>query len=318
MKEHSIHPIAAVSRMTGLSAHVIRAWEKRYGAVKPVRTEGNHRLYTDEDVDRLLLLREAVKTGRNIGRIAKLQNDELRELIGGASRAQGIRYEPPSTSENNLIISENYVRECLESVNLLDSKRLAETLYRSSVTLGHISVVEKVVIPLMGKIGDFWSEGSLRILHEHMASAVVRTFLGDILRSLDHGKNSPRGIATTLAGERHELGALTAAVAAALEGWHIQYLGSNLPWEEIAQAAELSRAHVVLLSIILVSDEIMAISEIEKLRSFLPEHVVIFLGGRLSPSLRPALERPGIEWLDGTRELRLRLHDLSIATSKHP
>jgi len=318
MKEHSIHPIAVVSKMTGLSAHVIRAWEKRYGVVVPVRTEGNHRLYTDEDVDRLLLLREAVKTGRSIGRIAKLQNDELRELIGSTSRSHEIRYEPLSTVEDNLIISENYVRECLESVKLLDSKRLAETLYRSSVSLGHITVVEKVVIPFMRKIGDFWSEGRIRILHEHMASVVVRTFLGDLLRSLDYAKDSPRGIATTLAGERHELGALTAAVAAALEGWHIQFLGSNLPWEEIAQAAELSRAHVVLISIILVSDEIKTISEVDKLRSFLPEHIVILMGGRLPPSLRPTLERPGIEWLDGMRELRLRLHDLSIATSNHP
>ena len=318
MKEHSKHPIAVVSRMTGLSAHVIRAWEKRYGAVEPARTEGNHRLYSDEDVNRLLLLSEAVKTGRSIGRVAKLKNDELRELIGSTSRTHEIRYEQLSTVENNLIISENYVRECLESVKLLDSKRLIETLYRSSVSLGHIAVVEKVVIPLMEKIGDFWSEGSIRILHEHMTSAVVRTFLGDLLRSLDYAEDSPRRIATTLTGERHELGALTAAVAGALEGWHIQYLGSNLPWEEIAQAAGLSRAHVVLLSIILVSDETKTFFEIEKLRSFLPEHIVILVGGRLPPSLRPMLERPGIEWLNGMRELRLRLHDFSIVTLNHP
>jgi DNA-binding transcriptional MerR regulator/methylmalonyl-CoA mutase cobalamin-binding subunit len=311
MNKQPVHPIAVVSRRTGLSAHVIRAWEKRYAAVKPARTEGKHRLYTDDDVRRLLLLRDAVKTGRSIGRIAQLQDDELRELIGNASLEHHIPVRPAIPEENNLIIAEHYIDECMESVTGLDSKRLAETLYRASVALGHISVVERVVVPLMEEVGDNWQKGNLRILHEHIASAVVRTFLGDLLQSLDSSKEAPHCIAATMAGDRHELGALTAAVASVLEGWHVEYLGPNLPWEEIARAAELSQSRVVMISTILSSDESRFLGEIEKLRAFLPDHVLILAGGQGPPSLQSRLVRPGIEWIDSMSELRQRLRSLS-------
>ena len=311
MNTQPIHPIAVVSRRTGLSAHVIRAWEKRYAAVEPVRTEGNHRLYTDNDVQRLLLLRDAVKSGRSIGRIAELKDDELRELIGNASLEHYVPVKPDIPEENNVIMEEHYVAECMEAVKGLDSKRLAETLYRASVSLGHIAVVERVVVPLMEEVGNYWRMGNLRILHEHMASAVVRTFLGDLLQSLESSQEAPHCIAATLAGDRHELGALTAAVASVLEGWHVQYLGPNLPWEEIARAAELSQARVVMISTILSSDESRFLGEIEKLRAFLPNDVLILAGGQGSPSLQSRLVRPGIEWIDNMSELRQRLHSLS-------
>jgi DNA-binding transcriptional MerR regulator/methylmalonyl-CoA mutase cobalamin-binding subunit len=310
MEKHHYHPIAVVSRRTGLSAHVIRAWEKRYGVVEPARTEGNHRLYTDDDVERLLLLKDAVRTGRSIGQIAGFGNEELRELIASSSMEHEFVFRQDHNPERNIIISENYLRECMDAVKQLDSRRLSETLDRGSVALGHIAVIEQVVIPLMKEIGDFWNEGSIRILHEHMASAVVRTFLGDLLRALDSSREAPRGISTTLSGDRHELGALTAAVAAALEGWHVEYLGPNLPWEEIAQAAELSHARVIMISIVLYTDEGKVLSDIDRLRSFLPSHATILVGGHLPLVLKQQLNKPGVEWTDTIQDLRLRLHSL--------
>jgi DNA-binding transcriptional MerR regulator/methylmalonyl-CoA mutase cobalamin-binding subunit len=318
MKQVHTHPIAVVSRRTGLSAHVIRAWEKRHGAVTPARTEGNHRLYTDEEVERLLLLREAVKTGRTIGRIAALPNKELREMIGKDSLEHGIVSIPDGAPVDLLLTSKNYIRECMKAVKKLDSRMLAETLYRSSIALGQVSVIEQVVKPLMHEIGEYWSDGSLRILHEHMASAVVRTYLGDQLRSLEVSERAPRGVATTLAGERHELGALTAAVAAAFEGWHVEYLGPNLPWEEIARAAEVFEATVVMISIILSPDESKALSEIGKLRKFSPKGVTILVGGQLSSSQKRLIEQAGAEWLDSIRDLRTRLHLISTESTDHP
>ncbi len=71
------YPIKVVSQMTGISAFVIRAWEKRHNVVTPSRTETNRRLYSDEDIEKLKLLNEAVKSGHNIGGIAYLSIDEL-------------------------------------------------------------------------------------------------------------------------------------------------------------------------------------------------------------------------------------------------
>jgi DNA-binding transcriptional MerR regulator/methylmalonyl-CoA mutase cobalamin-binding subunit len=318
MREQRTHPIAVVSRKTGLSAHVIRAWEKRYAVVTPARTKGNHRLYTDAEVERLLLLRQAVSAGRSIGQIAALSNEELRELIGKDSLGHAIVSIPDGAPVDLLLTSKNYIRECMEAVKKLDSRMLSEILYRSSIALGQIAIIEQVVTSLMQEIGEYWSEGSLRILHEHMASAVVRTYLGDLLRSLEITDGALRGVATTLAGERHELGILTAAVAAAFEGWHVEYLGPNLPWEEIARAAELFKATVVMISMILSPDESKALSEIEKLRKFSRERIVILVGGQLSSSQKGLIEQAGAEWLDSIRDLRTRLHSISTESADHP
>ena len=85
------HPIRVVARRTGLTPHVIRAWEKRYGAVTPHRTETNRRLYSQEDVERLTLLRRSTLLGRSIGQIAKMSTEELRRLVGEDETAQRAR-----------------------------------------------------------------------------------------------------------------------------------------------------------------------------------------------------------------------------------
>ena len=77
----AIHPIGVVERRTGLTAHVIRVWERRYGAVAPARSEGNQRLYTDADIDRLVLLAKAVANGESIGRIAHLSSEILKQIV---------------------------------------------------------------------------------------------------------------------------------------------------------------------------------------------------------------------------------------------
>jgi DNA-binding transcriptional MerR regulator/methylmalonyl-CoA mutase cobalamin-binding subunit len=302
MERERYHPIAVAARRTGLSGHVIRAWEKRYGAVHPRRTEGNHRLYTDDDIERLIMLRRATETGRSIGQVAGLSTEELQHLI-----ARDVDEPRVTTGEESGGDPERYVRMCLDAVMRLDSAALGDALLRSSIALGWIRVIEEVIAPLMRSLGERWSDGSLRILHEHMASAVVRTYLGDVLRSLEVSDEAPRAVSATLEGERHEIGALTAAVSAALEGWKVEYLGPNLPWEEIARAAEIFGARAVMISIILPAEENRAAADLLKLRSYLPDHVSLLAGGHLPESRREELMGKKIECFTDFRELRNRL-----------
>ncbi|MDH3428172.1 MAG: MerR family transcriptional regulator, partial [Gemmatimonadota bacterium] len=96
------HPIQVVSHRTGLSADVLRAWERRYGAVRPDRSASRRRLYSDRDIERLILLRRATKAGRTIGQIATLPDDRLRQLVAsdvtaGIRRIADVPAAPPET-----------------------------------------------------------------------------------------------------------------------------------------------------------------------------------------------------------------------------
>jgi methanogenic corrinoid protein MtbC1 len=99
-----------------------------------------------------------------------------------------------------------------------------------------------VIVSLLHRVGERWYEGSLRIAQEHLASAVVRGFLGSQREVFDYPETAPTLVVTTPAGQLHELGALVVATAAASEGWRATYLGPNLPAEEIAGAAEQDEA----------------------------------------------------------------------------
>lgn len=116
------HPIRVAARRTGLSPHVIRAWEKRYGAVTPHRTETNRRVYSQEDVQRLSLLRRSTLLGRSIGQIAKLSTEELRRLVAEDEAAQraaisGQSLETAPTTGH----SARVLNACLEAAKELDA-----------------------------------------------------------------------------------------------------------------------------------------------------------------------------------------------------
>ena len=169
MKKIGEHPISVVVKKTGLSTHTIRAWEKRYGAVSPSRTSGNHRLYSNEDIDRLLLLKLAILSGRKIGHIARLPNDKLREYSNGGPATV---YEKAKDTNRYLeeISPKESLETCMNAVRRLDASTLEETLTRASISFGKLTVLEKIVAPLLEDIGAQWYNGSMRVVNEHSAT----------------------------------------------------------------------------------------------------------------------------------------------------
>ena len=140
--------IKIVVRRTGLSAHVIRIWEKRYGAVEPERTATNRRLYSNEQIERLILLREVTQAGHSIGHVAKLPTDRLRKLASEKNIhvIQPVKLDAPQT----------FLDESIAFVKSLDSNGLEEVLKRAALILGAQGVLQKVIAPLAQKIGDLW------------------------------------------------------------------------------------------------------------------------------------------------------------------
>ncbi len=272
------HGIKTVAVRTGLTQLIIRTWEKRYNVVTPMRTETNRRLYSDADISRLTLLRLATETGHSIGRIANLSTEELLKLIGTdgtVMQAAAIAKEDVS-QETSLHF---YIASCIAAVKRFEMQVLESTLFAASVAFSQPVFLEKLIAPLMREIGEQWRAGTLRIAHEHLATAVVRTLLGSISQGADVPAATPNLVIATPRGQHHEIGALIAGKTAAAQGWQVTYLGTDLPAEEIVGCAAQNGAKAIGLSIIYPTDDPHIANELRKIRRGIQKDVVLFVGG---------------------------------------
>jgi len=302
------HSIGVVVRRTGLRADLIRAWERRYGVVEPARSPTRRRVYSDAEVERLLLVRRAIDGGRSIGDVAALSDPELEELIAGDAVAQGGGERGLPGGGSRPVVEQTdsaaILDACLDSIRRLDQAALEAELDGAAIALSRIHLIDRLLAPLLEQIGVAWRQGTLRPAHEHLASAAVRSFLG---RLLDSGRRSgvaPRLVVTTPPRQGHELGALLVAAAAAAEGWEAVYLGAELPVEEIAAAVHLVGARAAALSIVYPPDDPDLGAELTRLRCLLPETAALLVGGRGAPAYRAVLEAADAIVLNDLAELR--------------
>lgn len=299
------HPLRVAERRTQLTAATLRAWERRYGAVRPDRSEGGHRLYSDRDITRLQRLRTLVEWGRPIRTIATLSDEEIEALIA-EERAAGEEAPPspsqPSTSGPRPLLLD----ACLEKVASLDRHGLEALLRRSAAMLDADSFLEGVAATLLREVGDAWVAGELSPAQEHACSATVRkvlTWLADIGAA---GATGPPLVVATLQGERHGLGAELVATAAVLEGWSVTNLGVDLPPSEVARAAELLDAHAVLLSFV-YRDLPGTIEVLAELRKLVPPGVAVVIGGAAADRFEASTLPVGVRRLASLRDLRRHL-----------
>lgn len=283
------HSIKIVARRTGLSAHVIRIWEKRYGATEPQRTATNRRLYSEEQIERLSLLRDLTQAGHSIGHVAKLPLAKLKTLATQASPASPSALRTQTNASSSL----PYLDECVAAVKSLDSPRLEDTVKRAATALGAQGLLQRVVAPLAQTIGELWRDGSITAAHEHFASAVIRIFLGHAAKPFAGAENAPVLVVATPTGQLHELGALLVGAAAANLGWQVTYLGASLPAAEIAGAAKQNRARAVALSVVYPEDDSRLEGELTRLRALLPGETTLLVGGRAMSGYREALDEIG-------------------------
>nr|MBN2277358.1 MerR family transcriptional regulator [candidate division Zixibacteria bacterium] len=288
------HPIRVVSKKTGLSPHLIRIWERRYRAILPERSSTNQRLYSDEDIEKLKLLHQATESGESISQIAGLSTGELRNMLGENSKSPSIPYQDsklngPGAGQPLREIIEN----CIMAIHELDSVKLEAVLLRASVDLSQRVLITKVIQPLMYEIGNLWARGSLKIVHEHLASAVIRTFLGEMMSSLRLSHSAPVLIATTPRGQTHEFGAMIAAILSSFEGWRPIYLGPDMPADDIAHAANTREAPVVILSIVYPLNDPLLVRELRRLKKLLNGDISILAGGRGIENYRGILAEIG-------------------------
>lgn len=273
-----------VARQTGLTIHTIRIWEKRYGAVAPVRAANNRRLYTEEDVERLRLLHDATRAGHSIGQIARASIPELQNLLRDAGPVPRVLRGKRTTDRD--AAAEELLERTMEAITAFDGEWVAKLLNLGAVELGSPALLQKFVAPLAEHVGELWRAGELTIAHEHFATDQITQFLNDVARSYTESSSTPHLVLATPAGQLHQLGALVAAAAARSHGWRTTYLGASLPIEEVAGAVKNIQPRALGLSIVYPPDDAALRRDLLKLRDLLPKDLPVLVGGRSASSYR--------------------------------
>jgi len=304
------HPIQVAARRSGLTADVIRAWERRYRAVTPGRSSTNRRLYSDDDVERLLLLGQVTRGGRRIGDVAELSTVELRAVVA-ADREAAVRVgASPQTGGSSPAAP--HLAACLDAIRGLDGAGLEAALARASIELPTPALLERLLLPLVKEVGDRWRDGSLRVAHEHLATAMIRSLLGAQWKGASPDESAPEIVVATPAGQRHELGGLMVSLLAASDGWGVTYLGPDLPAEDIAAAALRRKARAVALSIVYPGDDPRLVAELRLLGARLGGAVTLLAGGSAAEAYREVLREVGARLLPDLVSLREELRRMRI------
>ncbi len=312
MSKKNLYPIRYVSQRTGLTPHVIRAWEKRYSAVVPHRSEKNRRLYSEQDVQRLQLLKATTDAGHTISQVAQLGITELQDLARHESPAIP-RLRQKSGRASQPIVADDYFKPCLSAVLNLDADAL-EVLYdQAAIDLTRPAFLSNLVAPLFKEIGKLWHSGSLKIVNEHMATSVTRHFLLNLLRSTQITESAPRIVIATTVGQWHDVGALTVALTAAENGWHPVYYGPNLPAEEIAAGVKQSGARAVAISITHLLEAHPMVHELRKLRRYIGDEVLLFVGGRAVAAYTKVFEEVNANYIGRIEQFSEELNSLYSA-----
>jgi DNA-binding transcriptional MerR regulator len=255
------YSLGAVARLTGLSPHVLRAWERRYGAVRPLRTPGGTRRYRESDVAHLRRLRAAVQAGHSISEVANASGEDLDRRL---------RLAP--------VLPAPSLAPLLEAIEELDGPAAERLLGTQLAALGAARFVRSVASPLLHAIGSRWQTGQLCIASEHLASSILRSLLGAALRTTSAGLQAPPVLFTTLPGEVHELGSLMAAVTTADAGGHPVFVGGNLPVSEIVDAADAVGAAAVAVGVCQLNGGETQ-HALAALRAALRDRVELWVGG---------------------------------------
>jgi len=291
--------IGSVSRLTGLSADVVRVWERRYGAINPQRSDGGSRLYSDADIARLRRLRQAVELGHAIGQVARLPEVELERL----SARQEV------FSANGQLETDPYAltrTRFIDAINRFDVVTADEEIRRAATLYPPIVIVRRIVSPILTEIGERWAQSQVGIAQEHVATNLLRNLLSSLFRLYPPDEKAEAIVCATTSGERHEFGILISALIAATRGWRVVYLGTDLPASEIVRTARVVKARILALSVVNPHNK-QTSEELELIETTLPRTTQVWIGGAQAQNFRSLIERAQWVHVGDIEELEDRL-----------
>ncbi|MDY0013257.1 MAG: MerR family transcriptional regulator [Rhodocyclaceae bacterium] len=265
---HPAHlPIAAVERDTGLSKDTLRVWERRYGFPTPLRDSHGERVYPEDQVTRLRLIRRLLDHGHRPSRVVGNSLTELSALLGHHDGAQ----TPVDPGRWEALLALLQAHQGLALRSALQQQLLKQGLQ---------GFVRDTVAPLTRAVGDAWMLGKLDVTAEHLYTEQVQNVLRSAIGSLTTTGQSPRILLTTLPGELHGLGLLMVEASLAPESVTCVSLGTQTPIGDIQAATLIGDFQVVALSFSAAFTHRRALAALATLRAKLPDTVEIWAGGQ--------------------------------------
>jgi DNA-binding transcriptional MerR regulator/methylmalonyl-CoA mutase cobalamin-binding subunit len=231
--------IKDLERLTGIKAHTIRIWEKRYKVVQPSRTTTNIRHYCDEDLKRLLNISTLLKQGFRISQLADLSDEQLGEKIINVSMS----------SSNG---TDTHIDSLVKAMVELDEARFEKTISSATLNLGFEDTVIKVIYPFLERIGVLWLSGSINPAQEHFVVNILRQKL---LVAIDNLPVKPTATAKRFIlflpeNEFHELGLLFYSYLVRKSGHRIIYLGQSVPFNDLLEVARVKEPDALVTSFV--------------------------------------------------------------------
>mgnify|MGYP002622303044 CR=1 FL=1 len=258
-----LFPIRTVSDITGVNSVTLRAWERRYGLIKPLRTDKGHRLYTQNDIEQIQQILDLIDEGIPISRV---------RAVIEQSRDTTVAAQSPDE------IWEPHIEGIISAITQFDENGV-ERIYNEVLSLYPVDVVtRKLILPLLQKLGNRWASGEGSVAEEHFFGVYLRNKLGARFHHRQKFNNGPKIVAACLPGELHEVGLLLFALAAHERGFQIVLLGANMPIEEIPHVVHKTGADAVALSGSVGQPDNALFEQVHNLAT--ATEVPVFIGGR--------------------------------------
>jgi DNA-binding transcriptional MerR regulator len=230
MAAQGVLRIGELSKRVGVSPELLRAWERRYGLLRPTRSAGGLRLYSADDVERVRRMQELLAEG-----FAAAQAAEL--ALGPGSAEPGAPAEAAASMRVELA----------EALDEFDEPAAQAALDRLLAVVTVETLLSEVVLPYLTDLGERWERGEISVGQEHFATTVLRGRLLGLARGWGRGLG-PVAVLACLPGEQHDLGLISFGLALRARGWRIVYLGPDAPLETVIETSDSLEPSLVVLT----------------------------------------------------------------------
>ena len=228
--------IGELGRRVGVSEHVLRAWERRYGLLQPERSPGGYRLYSAADERRIRRMQAHLAAGLSAAAAAQMALSEERA---------GPPQERTGSAGNGGVTDP--AQDLADRLDRLDEPGAQAALDRLFAGFTTETVLRDTLLPYLNRLGDRWESGQASIAHEHFTSNLLRGRLAGLARGWGNG-HGPCAILACPPGEQHDMGLLMFGIVSHRCGWRVEYLGASTPIAELARTARQAHADIVVLA----------------------------------------------------------------------
>ena len=226
------YPIRTVAEMTGVNAVTLRAWERRYGLIRPDRTPKGHRIYTGKHIEKIQQILDRLATGMTISQIAR----DLKNI------------DAATTLIDNTGAWHEYLQNMVSAISRFDEQQIEKT-YNEAMSLYPVDVVTAhLILPLLQMLGRRWEANEGSVAEEHFFSVYLRNKLGARFHHQNLSNSGPRLIMACLPGEHHEFGILLFALMAHSKGYRVVLLGADLPLDDLVDVSRRTDSKAIVLS----------------------------------------------------------------------